>query len=236
MIIEALYPELCNLYGDMANLRYLAACRPQAQIIQTQFQQTPAFCREPVDLLYLGAMPEDSQAMALRRLAPYAAALRDRIEGGMAVLATGNALELFGQGIAGPDGFLPGLGLFPYRSRRDMENRHNSQFLGAFRDMAVVGYKSPFSSSEIWQPFLTVQGGFGTDLQGKQEGVRYKNFFGTYLLGPFLVLNPPFTRYLLELLHSPGPLAFEQAAMEAYQCRLAALQVPGLNFRVGENG
>ena len=107
MIIEALYPELCNLYGDMANLRYLAACRPQAQIIQTQFQQTPAFCREPVDLLYLGAMPEDSQAMALRRLAPYAAALRDRIEGGMAVLATGNALELFGQGIAGPDGGTP---------------------------------------------------------------------------------------------------------------------------------
>lgn len=236
MIIEALYPELCNLYGDMGNLRYLAACRPQAKIILTQYRQVPAFCREPVDLLYMGAMSEDGQAMALNRLAPYAAALKDRIQDGMAVLATGNALELFGQGIAGPDGFLPGLELFPYYSRRDLEHRHNSHFWGTFGEMAVVGDKSQFSSSEIWRPFLTVQGGFGTDLRGKQEGVRYKNFFGTYLLGPLLVLNPPFTRYLLALLNSPGPLAFEQAAMEAYLHRLAALQVPGLDFRVGENG
>ena len=34
----------------------------------------------------------------------------------------------------------------------------------------------------------------------KFEGVRINNFMGTYVLGPILVFNPDFTKYLLKLL------------------------------------
>lgn len=236
MTFEALYPDLCSLYGEAANLRYLARCCPEARVISTTGQSAPAFLREPVDLVYLGAMSERCQELALERLMPHRAAIREKIEAGLTVLATGNALELFGREIWEGERRIPALDIFPYSARRDMRHRHNSMFLGRFRDMDVVGYKSQFSKAEIFQPFLTVTGGFGTDLQGKEEGVHYKNFYGTYLLGPFLVLNPPFTRYLLESLGWHGSLAFEREAREAYQYRLAGLQTPGVNFLVGEHG
>ena len=34
-VIEALYPEVCNLFGDTGNLRYLKLCLPQATFIET---------------------------------------------------------------------------------------------------------------------------------------------------------------------------------------------------------
>lgn len=43
----------------------------------------------------------------------------------------------------------------------------------------------------------------------------------TYLTGPLLVLNPPFTKQLLQDLGAEDTLAFEEAAMEAYEARLA---------------
>ena len=47
------------------------------------------------------------------------------------------------------------------------------------------------------------------------------NVFGTYLLGPLLIMNPPFTRYLLRLLGAePETLPFEEEIMEAYRRRL----------------
>ena len=41
------------------------------------------------------------------------------------------------------------------------------------------------------------------------EGIRDHNFFATYLVGPFLVLNPLFTKYLLnDVMKLDATLAF----------------------------
>ena len=53
------------------------------------------------------------------------------------------------------------------------------------------------------------------------EGFRRGGLMATYLTGPLLVLNPPFTKQLLQDLGAEGTLAFEEAAMEAYEARLA---------------
>ena len=54
------------------------------------------------------------------------------------------------------------------------------------------------------------------------EGVRYKNFFGTYLLGPFLIENPYFTEYLLKILgEKDAKPAYFCDAEAAYKARLA---------------
>lgn len=238
MTIEGLYPELGSLYGENGNLRYLQASCPEATVLRTANSEEPAFVREPVALLCVGAMSEEGQTLAIRRLSPYKEALRQRIEDGMAVLATGNAMELFGQSISDGSETIQALGLFPFDARRDFYHRHNSMFLGQFEDMKIVGYKSQFSSATLWreQPFCRVLGGYGTDLKSDWEGVRYKNFFGTYLLGPLLPLNPLFTQYLLRLLGSAARPAFFDEAMEAYQYRLRGLEAPGVRFLVGEHG
>ena len=73
---------------------------------------------------------------------------------------------------------------------------------------------------------IVVVKGFGSDLKSRQEGIHYKNFFGTHLLGPLLIQNPPFTRYLLELLGVGRPLPFEQEVTEAYAYRLKEFHDP----------
>ena len=68
------------------------------------------------------------------------------------------------------------------------------------------------------------QGGalFGQGIAGQApgQGFRRGGLMATYLTGPLLVLNPPFTKALLHELGEPETLAFEQAAMDAYQARL----------------
>ena len=63
--------------------------------------------------------------------------------------------------------------------------------------------------------------GVGLNKKCPFEGVRRNHFFGTYLLGPLLVNNPPFTRSLLKAMGAGDvPLALEQAVEAAYEKRL----------------
>ncbi|MBR4231637.1 MAG: hypothetical protein IKR95_00325 [Oscillospiraceae bacterium] len=238
MTIEALFPEFCQWLGDSANVRYLCQCMPDAQLIRTYSNDRPNFPEGTTDILYLGSMTERQQIVAAERLMPYRARLLERIDAGMVILATGNSIELFGEYIRDGGERIPMLGLFQFHAERDMDNRHNSMFLGSFEDMAIVGYKSQFSYLKGSFPgdFIRVKGGCGNYMGDKNEGFRYKNFFATYLLGPLLVLNPPFTRYLLRLMGRADEPAFEKAVTEAYDFRLKNLEKEGVNFIVGEHG
>lgn len=237
MTIEVLYPELCSLYGDHANITYLSKCIPDATVHYTHNREIPKFVTEPVDLIYLGAMTESKQELALDRLLPYREKLWELIESGTFVLATNNAVELFGKEILDGDRAVPALGYFGYSAKRDLLNRHNSMFLGTFEDMKIVGNKSQYSFSygQAEHPFIKVIGGCGMNRESDVEGIHYKNFFGTYLLGPFLVLNPLFTQYLLRRMGCDADPAFFAEAMEAYNYRLTALERPGVNFMMGDH-
>lgn len=239
MTLEVLFPELSNLYGDMANVRFFHACAPDIDIVYTDNRSTPRFVSENVDMIYIGSMPESKQLLAVERLKPYCARLRELIERDTVVLATGNAMELLGEYVADESERTPMLGLFPFHADRNMYARHNSMFLGKFEDMRIVGYKSQFSFCRgqlADHPFIRVIGGYGNHPGDPFEGLRYHNLFATYLLGPFLALNPLFTKYLLRLLGHEDTLAFEDAAMDAYRFRLEHLEESGVNFLMGEHG
>ena len=40
--------------------------------------------------------------------------------------------------------------------------------------------------------------GIGQNTLSNKEGIHYKNFFATYLTGPFLIRNPYFTIYFVK--------------------------------------
>ncbi len=236
MIVEVLYPEFCNLFGDMANMRYLQACVPDAEFVYTDINATPRFVSHSVSMIYLGSMPEKKQEIAVQKLLPHVQRLKELIESGVVVLATGNAMELFGEYISDSGSKTPMLGLFPFHADRTIQEiRHNSMFLGDFGEIAIVGCRSQFSfcRGTFVQPFLQVRGGCGNSPEDKTEGLHHKNLFATYLLGPLLALNPLFTKYLLRLMGHDDTLAFEQQAMEAYQLRLSQLEAPDANFHIG---
>lgn len=238
MRIEALYPEFCQWFGDSENVRYLCQCLPEAELVETGSSEPPAFANGPVDCLILGSMTEIQQLAAAERLRPYRDILLERIEQGMAVIVTGNATELFGRYIEEDGQRYPMLSLFPFYAQRDREHRHNSMFLGEFEDMKIVGYRAQFSflKGEFPGRFIKVLGGCGNSMDDPNEGFRYKNLFATYLLGPFLILNPPFTKYLLRLLGQKDTLALEDAVTEAYAYRRDQLEMKQAKFFFNESG
>ena len=60
----------------------------------------------------------------------------------------------------------------------------------------------------------------GMNKESKIEGINYKNFFATSLLGPFLVLNPYFVKHLLKLMNCDRKLIFEEQLIKTYENRL----------------
>ena len=58
--IEVLFPELSNLYGELANMKYLKESLSDAEFIETSYTDEPLFLTENVDMVYLGTMTEDA--------------------------------------------------------------------------------------------------------------------------------------------------------------------------------
>lgn len=226
MTVEILYPEYANLYGDTGNMRYLQLCLPDAAWVETPIHREPAFVSQDVSLIYMGAMSETAQEKAIERLRPHRERILSLVEQGTVFLLTGNAMEVFGEGIENEDGTrIEGLGILPIIAKRDMMHRYADAYKGRFEEMDIVGFKAQFTMSKFTKEgvglFETAYG-VGLNRECPIEGVRVGNMFGTYLLGPLLVLNPPFTRYLLGCMGvEVETLPFEDQAMEAYRRRLA---------------
>lgn len=229
MQIEILYPSCANLYGEATAVRYLAQCLPDAQFVYTELTDTPFFAKEKVDMVYMGGMTEDQQELIIERLLPYKARIEELIEQNVVFLMVSNALEIFGQYIQKEDGSqIKALGLFQTYAKRNMAMRYNSLVLGQLEDFKLLGYKSQFSHSygdNTKEYLFKVTRGAGINPESKLEGLRRHNFMATYLLGPLLILNPAFMKYLLRLLGSTAlQLPYEDTMQEAFNRRLAEFE------------
>jgi len=235
MKIEVLFPEVANLFGDMMNIEYLHRCVPEAEIVRTSLRSAPLFASEKVDMIFMAPMTEHSQELVINALRPYKEKLRELIDGGTVFFVTGNAMEVFWQYIETDDAKrIEALGLFDLHAKREMMNRYNSLYLGKLGDIDIVGFKSQFahtSGRDTDHPlFVTTRGG-DREKPGDGEGLHVNNFIATYLLGPILVTNPDFTKWLLRLLGVENPtLAFEEAAYDSYNLRLKEFSDPNRSF------
>lgn len=232
-VIEYMYPEVSNLYGDPFNIKFLAGCITEngyeAKVIKDSLNKEPFFVKERPDLIYMGPMTEHSQELVIDRLKGYSDRIKELIADGVVFLITGNAVEIFIEKIVNEDGSeIEGLGLYPYIAKRKMFNRYNSLFLGEFEGMKIVANKSQFSHSygKTEQfPFIKVLRGDGLSPSEPYEGIKDHNFMATYLLGPILVLNPMFSKKVLELMGiANGRLVYEEEAIKAYDIRLAEFE------------
>ena len=216
MIIEYLYSDVTALYGDSYNIKYLSECVKDCQVIHTAFNDVPYFVNHKVDLIYMGSMMERYQEIIIKQLKPYREKIKELIEEGTFFLMSGNALEIFGNSIDD----IKALQIFDYTSKRDFSHHHNSCFLGKIENMKIVGFKSCFSyTTSNSYPFIEVEKGYGF-VNSKNEGIKYKNFYGTYLIGPLMILNPDFCQYFLTQMNVEYNLPFYQAVYQAYQIRL----------------
>ena len=237
ILIESLFPDIANLFGDRMNIYYLQKCLPNAEFIDTNLTSEPAFVKKPVSMVYMGPMTESQQELIIHTLLPYKAAIQQLIENGCIFLLTGNAMEVFEAYIENEDGSrIEGLGIFPdVYAKRNMMARYNSLILGEYHGIRLVGFKAQFSHSygdNQNQYFYKVIRGCGIHPGSLLEGLNKNNFFATYTVGPFLLLNPLFIKQLLILLGIKQPtLAYEDTIMAAYRKRLAEFEKEKLKYQ-----
>lgn len=236
--VEVLYPEVCNLFGNTYNIKYLEQSVEDIEIINTSLNDEPTFVKEDIDLVYMAPMTEKTQELVIEKLKPYTETIKKQIQENKAFFMIGNALEVFGKYIENEDGSkIEGLGITELYAKRDMMNRYNSLFLGELEGketIKIVGFMSQFAKSygdNSKNYLFKALRGPGLNDESKFEGVRINNFMGTYVLGPILIFNPDFTKYLLRLLGVKEPkLAFEKEAVEAYNIRLKEFENPNIAF------
>lgn len=226
--VEFLFPELCNIYAESYNIEYLSRCSDELEIINTRHNEVPAFVKGEVDMIYLGCLTERKQEKVIEILRPYTDRIKELIEKGTIFLITGNSVEIFGKSIKDGDYVIPALGIFDFTATRYMDvERHNSQYVGTFTDsegeqILMLGHRSQFSFAYgdfDSTKFIDIEIGIGMNPDTKAEGIYVNNFFGTYSLGPYFIMNPLFAKYILRKLGVDDTLIFEKEAIEAYEYR-----------------
>ena len=229
MKIEILYPRLCCLYGDKGNTMFLQQCFPEAEFIFTELNDKPAFLDSEIDLCCMYSMSEQNQELILSRLMRWREEINSVMTGKTIFLLLGNAMELFGKYIQREDGTkVEGLGLFDTYTVRHAPKRFNTLIQANFEGMTLLGYTSRFSDTfgiNENMSMMNVSIGSGSDPETKLEGIYTGNIIATYLLGPLLVANPDFMKWLMTKLGCENAsLPFEDALYQAYETRRKEFQ------------
>ncbi len=235
MKIEVLFPEVCNLYGDLQNVQYLKRCCDEIEIVETDLRTRPRFLDEDIALVYMGSATEQGLRLAADALRPLRAEMQAKLDAGQRMLLTGNAQDIFLTRIESDKApVIEGVGLLPGYAGYEMMKRHNSFFLGQFEGMDIVGFKSLFGHTRDAgeeNGWFTAERGIGRNPETAVEGFRIGSLFATYLIGPLLILNPPLCKWFLRELGLPDTLAFEDAAMDSYEKRVAEFREPTRSWK-----
>ena len=75
MIIEILFGEICNLYGDPQNAEYLSQSLKNPTIIRTSLDSKPYFADNRPNMILIGSMSDSMHHFVVEKLQPY----KDRI-------------------------------------------------------------------------------------------------------------------------------------------------------------
>ncbi len=203
-----LFAGVLDLYGDYKNLTVLG------QRLVELGHTCEIVCPEPFDaidpsgydMIYIGHGKARNLAAIAPHFVSHADAIRASIESGQLWLVTGNARELFGRGFTTVDGTtVDGVGVFDYFG---IEN--NQVFVSDMvgrpdfnKDELVYGFANRTASlkGENHYPLFEVSVGFNDgEFSEGREGTHYKNFYGTWCMGPILARNPAMMREFLRRL------------------------------------
>ncbi len=200
-----IYSDLLDLYGDYTNVTSVRRALEQmghsccVHTVQLGEEIRPA----GYDLVYIGHGKAKNLAAAAPHFQQYAGAVTEAVEQGVLFLVTGNARLLFGRSFETPDGREEaGIGLFDYHGRET-----GKVFTGdvlshpVFREeltcYGFVNRTSHIVGENRFPLFRLIKGPGDSDAAGGTEGTLYKNFFGTWQMGPLLARNPELLRELL---------------------------------------
>ncbi len=199
--IAHLYYDLMNLYGDNGNIKAI-----KYQLENQGIKTIVDFLTigdnidfDKYDLIYLGPGTYDNQKIVLKDLTKYQKNIKRFIDDDKFVIATGNALELFGKSIKPLNGKkIKTLNIFEFESE-ETDLRLVGETVATCNSLKkeIIGFQNQNSIiTKLKNPWFELSKGIGSNINSNIEGINYKNFYGTYMIGPILVRNSE----LLELI------------------------------------
>lgn len=201
--IGYLYYDLLNLYGENGNIKAL-----KKQLEDQGIKTVVKFLTidddldfSKYDFVYIGAGTENNQKIALKHLLKYKDDIKEYIENNKFLLCTGNSIELFGKHILDNNKKkIKTLGTFKYHTIiEDFRMIDEAVFKSSMFDELFIGFQNQYGTiKNIKEPFFKVIKGIGSHPNSQTEGINYKKFYGTYLIGPILVRNPHFLKHIVK--------------------------------------
>ena len=226
--VTHLYPRLMNIYGDRGNIMCLRhRCEARGISFElTELGLGDRFDPSACDLIFAGGAQDREQRVVVDDLLETkAAALRDAVEGGTAMLAVCGAYQLFGRFYREASGTeLPGVGIF------DLFTEHPGERTARCIGNIVAEWQTPEGTTETIvgfenhggrtrlgagvRPLAHVRRGFGNNGEDRTEGAVYKNAIGTYVHGSLLPKNPALADHVLRLALQRRDAGLELAPIE----------------------
>lgn len=206
LTIMHLYYDILNLYGESGNVKsiknYIEKMGIDVKIKFTTLEDKINL--NDVDILYIGTGTEENQKLVINHLNKYKKEIKMYIENSGYVIATGNSIELFGKYILDKNNKkYKTLNIFNYISEEEpFRLVDEALFKCDFIDKYILGFTNRNSVIKNIESnhLFEVKKGIGSYPKAKYEGYQYKNFYGTYLIGPLLIRNPYLLAYLMNKL------------------------------------
>lgn len=194
--IMHLYYDLLNLYGESGNTKILKKYFEE-QGIKTKIHfvtLNDEINLDNIDIVYIGNGTSNNQALALKHLLNYKTEIKNYIENNGLFISTGNSLELFGTKIDNTKA----LNIFDFNSiNEDFRIVDEVIFKSDLIKDYIIGFQNQERIIKINDYHLfSVIKGTGNYPKSSFEGIKYKNFYGTHLIGPLLVRNPKLLEYI----------------------------------------
>jgi len=187
MKIAYLYYDFLNLYGESGNIKIISKVlkenKIKHEILYLSLEDELDF--NSYDLVYIASGTEDNQKIALSHLLKYKEDIKKYIDDNKFMLVTGNSTDLFGRYIFENKEY-EALSIFDYTVIQEKRKMQEVYIDGNIINKKILGFINNNSQiSNIIYPLFD------------NEGIKYNNFYATYILGPILVRNPEFLKYFL---------------------------------------
>lgn len=207
IVVDVIYPDLLNLYGDRGNARALAR-RCEARGIDVELRRVDIGDRwddAGCDIVLVGGGQDREQRRVEADLLRRGRQLRDWRDAGGVALAVCGGYQLFGRSYRGIDGeLMEGVGVFDAVTIHPGPDvaRCVGNAAALWEGETLVGFENHGGRTylnEEQEPLAEVIAGFGNNGGDGGEGARAGNCFGTYLHGAALPNNPRLADRLISL-------------------------------------
>lgn len=187
--IAHLYYDLMNLYGERGNVLALSEAlkRQGAKVMVDNVSKSSKIDFNKYDFIYIGCGTENSLEIARADILRYKTELKKVIKKKF-IIATGNALSLFGTSINGREA----LDIFNFKSKAVRNRIVGEQVYKTYLvDGPIIAFQNRSIINDINENHLfEVISGNADNQKSKYEGLHINNFYGTSSIGPLLIRNP----------------------------------------------